>query len=136
MKVEEKKSRFKPTQEVFRLTLEELGFANHKPSQMTNSDYWMCTSTAMKNYANQFTPTTTTSTLQEGDWTKCEKFSEWVAILEAHGDKTFDSNDFYQYTENGGYFNFKVGGLYWGKGENLLPYQEFKSRAENTFKTK
>lgn len=43
----------KTTQEVFKETLEELGFANHKPSQMTNSDYWLCTNTAMEKYANE-----------------------------------------------------------------------------------
>lgn len=40
----------KTTQEVFHDTLIKLGFANHKPSQMTNSDYWLCTTTAMEEY--------------------------------------------------------------------------------------
>jgi len=31
--------------------LEELGFADYKPNQMTNSDYWLCTCTAMERYA-------------------------------------------------------------------------------------
>jgi hypothetical protein len=44
----------KTTKEVFKETLKELGFANHKPSQMTNCDYWLCTNIAMENYAKQF----------------------------------------------------------------------------------
>jgi len=40
-------------QEVFKQALEKLGFANHKPSQMTNSDYWLCTTTAMTLYAEE-----------------------------------------------------------------------------------
>lgn len=44
----------KTTKEVFRSVLKELGFERHKPSQMSNSDYWMCTETAMKKYAEQF----------------------------------------------------------------------------------
>lgn len=43
------------TKEVFRSVLKELGFERHKPSQMSNSDYWMCTETAMKKYAEQST---------------------------------------------------------------------------------
>lgn len=41
----------KTPQEVFKQTLEALGFANHKPSEMSNSDYWLCTTTAMVTYA-------------------------------------------------------------------------------------
>jgi len=91
------------------------------------------------NYANQ---PTTTETLQEGDWTKCEKFSEWVALFEFEGsNSSFDQFWRDEFNE----FNGEVkatdginldGILLWGKGENFLPYQEFKQRAENTFKTK
>lgn len=38
--------------EIFRNTLEELGFANYKQSEMTNSDNWLCTCTAMERYAD------------------------------------------------------------------------------------
>ena len=41
----------KTTQEIFKEVLEELGFAEYKPDQMTNSDYWLCTCTAMERYA-------------------------------------------------------------------------------------
>ena len=41
----------KTTSEVFKEVLIELGFAGHKPSQMSNSDYWLCTTTAMERYA-------------------------------------------------------------------------------------
>lgn len=41
-------------EEQFKSTLEKLGFANHKPSQMTNSDYWLCTCTAMREYAQPY----------------------------------------------------------------------------------
>ena len=41
----------KTTHEVFKDVLEELGFADYKPNQMTNSDYWLCTCTAMERYA-------------------------------------------------------------------------------------
>ncbi len=37
--------------ECFRRILTELGFAKHKPNQMTNSDYWMVTSKAMEQFA-------------------------------------------------------------------------------------
>lgn len=43
----------KTEQEVFADTIIELGFAGYKPSQMTNSDYWLCTCTAMRKYAYQ-----------------------------------------------------------------------------------
>ena len=80
----------------------------------------------------------TTETLQEGDWTKCEKFSEWVSLLEIEGMKHFNSiDDFTIYKKyNGELKSTKEPMLLWGKGENFLPYQEFKQRAENTFKTK
>jgi len=81
-------------------------------------------------------------TLQEGDYTKCEKFSEWVALFEFEGsNSSFDQFWRDEFNE----FNGEVkatdginldGILLWGKGENFLPYQEFKSRAINTFKTK
>ena len=81
-------------------------------------------------------------TLQEGDWTKCEKFSEWVALFEIESSiSSFDTFWRDEFT----LFNGDVktadgknmdGILLWGKGENFLPYQEFKQRAENTFKTK
>lgn len=41
----------KTTKEVFRSVLKELGFDGHKPSQMSNSDYWLCTNTAMEKFA-------------------------------------------------------------------------------------
>lgn len=43
----------KTPEEVFKQVLISLGFADHKPSQMTNSDYWLCTTTAMQEYADQ-----------------------------------------------------------------------------------
>ena len=85
------------------------------------------------NYANQ---PTTTETLQEGDWTKCEKFSEWVALDEIEGAKIFDGCDFDLFNKYAGNRKYNDGKLYYWKGENFLPYQEFKQRAENTFKTK
>lgn len=44
----------KTTEEVFEEVLKELGFDGYKPSQMTNSDYWMCTNTAMKRFAESY----------------------------------------------------------------------------------
>ena len=38
--------------EHFKKTIEELGFANAGPDQMTNSDYWLCTVTAMRSYSD------------------------------------------------------------------------------------
>ena len=73
-------------------------------------------------------------TLQEGDWTKCEKFSEWVALFEIEGCGAYFENKYDQY--NGEVECNNSISLMWGKGENFLPYQEFKQRAENTFKTK
>jgi len=77
-------------------------------------------------------------TLQEGDWTKCEKFSEWVSLLEIEGCSLFfeDKYDTYKGMFKSFFNKEGNGGLNWGKGENFLPYQEFKQRAENTFKTK
>lgn len=43
----------KTPQEVFAETLKTLGFYNHKPSEMSNSDYHLCTITAMQEYAKQ-----------------------------------------------------------------------------------
>lgn len=40
-------------QEVFKKVLEDLGFADYKPSEMTNSDYWMCTCKAMQEFSAQ-----------------------------------------------------------------------------------
>lgn len=87
------------------------------------------------NYATQ---PTTTETLQEGDWTKCDKFSEWISLLEIEGMKYFNSiDDFTLYQKHKGELkSTKEPMLLWGKGENFLPYQEFKQRAENTFKNK
>ena len=42
----------KTSSEVFIEVLVDLGFSEYKPSQMTNSDYWLCTCTAMERYAN------------------------------------------------------------------------------------
>lgn len=42
----------KTSREVFKETLERLGFSNYKPSEMSNSDYWMCSNEAMKEYSN------------------------------------------------------------------------------------
>lgn len=44
----------KTTNEIFREVLTETGFGNYKPSEMSNSDYWMCTEKAMEIYAEQF----------------------------------------------------------------------------------
>lgn len=44
----------KTTHRVFKETLTETGFGNYKPSQMSNSDYWMCTEKAMDRYADEF----------------------------------------------------------------------------------
>ena len=41
----------KTTNEVFKEVLVELGFDKCKPSEMSNSDYWLCTTTAMERYA-------------------------------------------------------------------------------------
>lgn len=75
-------------------------------------------------------------TLQEGDWTKCEKFSEWVALNEIEGMRVFDGYDFDLFNKSDGKIKLTDQEFIVGKGENFLPYQEFKSRAENTFKTK
>jgi len=96
----------------------------------------------LKRWLERAKQPTTTLTLQEGDYTKCEKFSEWVALFEFEGsNSSFDQFWRDEFNE----FNGEVkatdginldGILLWGKGENFLPYQEFKSRAINTFKTK
>jgi len=44
----------KSTNEIFKEVLIDLGFANHKPSELSNSDYWMATEKAMEIYAEQF----------------------------------------------------------------------------------
>lgn len=44
----------KSTATIFKEILTETGFGNYKPSEMSNSDYWMCTEKAMERYANQF----------------------------------------------------------------------------------
>ena len=41
----------KTPQEIFKEVITELGFHNYKPSEMTNSDYWLCTCKAMERYA-------------------------------------------------------------------------------------
>jgi len=38
--------------EVFKKVLTDLGFHDYKPSQMSNSDYWLCTNTAMQSYSD------------------------------------------------------------------------------------
>lgn len=80
----------------------------------------------------------TTLILTEGDWTKCDKFSEWVSLLEIEGCSVYfeDKYDAYEGVFKAFFNKEGNGGLNWGKGENFLPYQEFKNRAENTFKTK
>lgn len=40
-------------EEIFSQVLIDLGFAGYKPSEMSNSDYWLCTCTAMRIYRNQ-----------------------------------------------------------------------------------
>jgi hypothetical protein len=89
---------------------------------------------------NELSTQPTTETLQEGDWTKCEKFSEWVALWEIESN-FYGAEDCYNeyFNQFDGCIKFlpktiTYGDLIWGKGENFLPYQEFKSRAENTFK--
>lgn len=57
----------KTSQEVFKEVLEELGFAGYKPDQMTNSDYWLCTCTAMERFA-------------ESQKSAIPIVSEWVAV--------------------------------------------------------
>ena len=42
--------KIKTTKEVFKQVLIDLGFHDCKPSEMTNSDYWLCTSVAMETY--------------------------------------------------------------------------------------
>ena len=44
----------KTTNVIFKEVLDELGFSGCKPSEMSNSDYWMCTEKAMERYAEQF----------------------------------------------------------------------------------
>jgi len=44
----------KTTNEIFKEVLIDLGFADHKPSELSNSDYWMATEKAMELYAEQF----------------------------------------------------------------------------------
>jgi len=44
----------KSAHEIFKEVLIELGFDGYKPNDMTNSDYWLCTATAMEKYAEQF----------------------------------------------------------------------------------
>lgn len=44
----------KTTATVFKEVLEDLGFSNYKPSEMTNSDYFLCTYTAMNVFAKHF----------------------------------------------------------------------------------
>lgn len=39
--------------QVFKDVIKRLGFANSKPDQMTNSDYFLCTITAMEEYSQQ-----------------------------------------------------------------------------------
>jgi hypothetical protein len=46
--------KMKTTQEVFKDVLEELGFDGYRPKDLTNSDYWMCTTLSMERFANQF----------------------------------------------------------------------------------
>ena len=38
--------------QLFKKTVERLGFAGHQPDQMTNSDYWLCTVKAMEEYSD------------------------------------------------------------------------------------
>lgn len=40
-------------EEVFKKTLDDLGFSGYKQSEMTNSDNWLCTCTAMESYAKE-----------------------------------------------------------------------------------
>lgn len=43
----------KTPQEIFKKVITDLGFENYKQSEMTNSDNWLCTITAMQEYAQQ-----------------------------------------------------------------------------------
>ena len=47
------KAKEKTPAEIFKKVLQELGFDGYKPSEMSNSDYWLCTCTAMEQYAQQ-----------------------------------------------------------------------------------
>ena len=60
----------KTTQEVFKEILTETGFGNYKPSEMSNSDYWMCTEKAMERYANEFS-------IGFVEWSDNLKIEEW-----------------------------------------------------------
>jgi hypothetical protein len=44
----------KSPHEIFKEVLTELGFYGYKQSEMSNSDNWLCTTTAMERYADQF----------------------------------------------------------------------------------
>jgi hypothetical protein len=78
----------KDTQEVFSETLKELGFANHKPSQMTNSDYWLCTDTAMERFADQFKQKWISvedglpEIVETNEWEKTNGHSKTVPVIE------------------------------------------------------
>lgn len=41
----------KNSADIFKEVLDDLGFSGYKPHQMTNSDYWLCTTKAMEVYA-------------------------------------------------------------------------------------
>lgn len=123
MKVEEKANEYA---ESFRLKLEEKGWFDSIKYHFT----------AGYNYA---TNPTTTEILQEGDWTKCEKFSEWVLLREIEGDQNFGDFDFDLFKRYNGCTTF-INGTGLVGGEHLdsskIEYKEFKNRAINTFKTK
>lgn len=51
--MKEKADKVLTARETFLEVLKQLGFSKKLPFQMSNSDYWLCTTTAMERFANQ-----------------------------------------------------------------------------------
>lgn len=55
----------KNSADIFKEVLDDLGFSGYKPHQMTNSDYWLCTTKAMEVYAKYTTSLKSSPTDEE-----------------------------------------------------------------------
>ena len=79
----------KTPRDTFKEVVEEFGFSDAKPSQLTNSDYWLCTITAMERYR--------TSALQEA----AEKISKNINKLKSESQSLERQEDVAGYIEYG-----------------------------------
>jgi len=79
----------KTTHEVFKEVLKELGFDGFKPDQMTNSDYWLCSNTAMKRFAEAYHNSKIDAVTEEEIHVACEQRKYSITYNSGHPEDVF-----------------------------------------------